>query len=126
LRLRKTLAVLAAQLALAGGVLAVEIDGDLMRGIDDTTKSLDSDVAQKDAKAAAAAARELVDAFAKVESHYAETPATADAAGYAHKAQGHAADVVKAIAANDFDAAAEAVDKLAHSCKSCHDVYKKT
>jgi cytochrome c556 len=126
LSLRKSLAALAASLALASGVLAVEIDGDLMRGIDETTKSLDSEVAQKDAKAAAAAARELVDTFAKVESHYAGSPATADAAGFAHKAQGYAADVVKAIDANDFDAASEAVDKLAHSCKSCHDVYKKT
>jgi hypothetical protein len=126
LSLRKTFLALAAQFALAGAVLAMEIDGDLMRGIDETTKNLDSEVAQKDAKAAVAAARELVDTFARVESHYAATPQTADAAGYAHKAQGFAADALKALDANDFDAAADAVDKLAHSCKSCHDVYKKT
>ncbi len=124
--LRKTLFALAAQLALAGAVVAMEIDGDLMRGIDDATRSLDSEVAQKDARAAAAAARELVDTFARVESHYAATPQTTDAAGYAHKAQGYAADVLKAVDANDFAAAADAVDRLAHSCKSCHDVYKKS
>ena len=123
--LRKTIALLAASLA-ALGAFAMDIDADLMRGIDDTTKSLDSDVAQKDAKAAAAEARELVETFAKVESHYADKPDTADAAGFAHKAQAYAADAAKAIEASDFDAAAEAVDKLTHSCKSCHDVYKKT
>ena len=124
--LRKTILVLAAQLVALGAVFAMDVDSDLMRGIDDTTKSLDSDVAQKDAKAAAAEARELVETFAKVESHYAEKSDTSDAAGFARKAQGYAADAVKAIDASDFDAAAEAVDKLTHSCKSCHDVYKKT
>ena len=125
MRLRTTTLALAASLATLAA-FAVDVDADLMRGIDDTTKSLDSDVAQKDAKAAAAEARELVETFAKVESHYADKADTADAAGFARTAQGYARDAAAAIDASDFDAAAQAVDKLAHSCKSCHDVYKKT
>jgi len=117
----------AAALALAASAFgdSLEVDGDLMRGIDDTAKSLDSDVGQKDAKAAAAGARALVDTFARVASHYGEKPETADAAGFAHRTQELAAQALKAIEASDFDAAGEAVAQLTRSCKRCHDVYKK-
>ena len=116
-----------AALALAGAASSegVDVDGDLMRGIDDAAKSLDSDVAQKDAKAAAADARALVETFAKVESHYGEKPEAADAVGFAHQTQALAAQALKAIEANDFDAAGDAVAQLTRSCRNCHEVYKK-
>ena len=117
------------QFALLGTALcaadAVDVDGDLMRGIDDTAKSLDSEVAQKDAKAALADARSLVETFARIESHYGQKPETADAVGFAHKTQALAAQALKAIEAQDFDAAGEAVAQLTRSCKTCHEVYKK-
>jgi len=103
----------------------VDVDGDLMRGIDDTAKELDSDIAQKDAKAAATAARSLVETFSHVEARYGEKPETADAVGFAHKTQELAAQALKAIEANDFDAASAAVEDLTRSCKNCHNVYKK-
>ena len=103
----------------------VDVDADLMRGVDDTAKSLDSNVAQKDAKAAAADARSLVETFAQVEAHYGAKPETADAVGFAHHTQDLAAQALKAIEANDFDAAGEAVNQLTRSCKTCHEVYKK-
>ena len=114
-------------LVLATGALCagVDVDGDLMRGIDDTAKDLDSDIAQKDAKAAAAAARSLVETFSHVEAHYGERPETADAAGFAHHTQELAAQALKAIEANDFDAANTAVEQLTRSCKTCHEIYKK-
>jgi hypothetical protein len=114
-------------LALATSALCAgfDVDGDLMRGIDDTAKDLDSNVAQKDAKAAAADARSLVETFSNVEAHYGEKPETADAVGFAHKTQELAAQALKAIEANDFDAASTAVEGLTRSCKNCHNVYKK-
>ncbi len=102
-----------------------DVDGDLMRGIDDTAKDLDSNVAQKDAKAAAADARSLVETFSHIEAHYGEKPETADAVGFAHHTQELAAQALKAIEANDFDAANTAVEQLTRSCKTCHEVYKK-
>jgi cytochrome c556 len=125
--MRKPIVFLLAQLLLLGSVASapVDVDADLMRGIDDTAKSLDSNVAQKDAKAAASEARELVETFARIESHYAEKPETADAVGFAHRSQTLAAQALKAIEAQDFDAAGEAVNQLTRSCKSCHEVYKK-
>ncbi len=125
----KTLFACLLQLALIGSALcapeAVDVDGDLMRGIDDTAKSLDSEVALKDAKAALADARALVDTFSRIESHYGQKPDTADAVGFAHQTQALAAQALKAIEAQDFDAAGEAVNQLTRSCKKCHDVYKK-
>jgi cytochrome c556 len=125
--MRKPLVFLIAQLALLGAVASapIDIDADLMRGIDDTAKSLDSDVAQKDAKAATQEARELVETFTRIEAHYAEKPETVDAVNFAHRTQMLAAQALKAIQAQDFDAAAETVNQLTRSCKSCHDVYKK-
>jgi len=125
----KTFLACIVQSVLAGSALcasaAIDVDADLMRGIDDTAKSLDSNVAQKDAKAAAADARSLVDTFARIESHYGEKPETADAVGFAHHTQDLATQTLKAIDALDFDAAGEAVNQLTRSCKTCHEVYKK-
>ena len=125
----RTLIACVLQFALLGTALcaaeAVDVDGDLMRGIDDTAKSLDSEVAQKDGKAAAADARSLVDTFAHIESHYGEKPETADAVGFAHHTQELAAQALKAIEAQDFDTAGDAVAQLTRSCKTCHEIYKK-
>ena len=121
----KRLLIAVAALAIAGAALSEDVDGDLMRGIDDTAKSLDSDVAMKDDKAAAADARSLVETFARVESHYGEKPDTADAAGFAHRTRELAAQALQAIEAKDFDAAGEAVNQLTRSCKTCHEKYKK-
>ena len=126
---KKTLRVALLQFILLGSALcaaeAIDVDGDLMRGIDDTAKSLDSNVAQKDAKAALADARSLVDTFARIESHYGQKPETADAVGFAHRTQDLAAQALKAIEAQDFEAANDAVTQLTRSCKTCHEVYKK-
>ena len=123
----KTFLAAIAPLVLATSALCAgfDVDADLMRGIDDTAKSLDSNVAQKDGKAAAADARSLVETFAHVESHYGEKPETADAVGFAHHTQDLAAQALKAIEASDFDAAGDAVAQLTRSCKTCHEVYKK-
>jgi len=124
---RKTLPLAVAGLLLAGAAFSegIDIDGELMRGIDDTAKSLDSNVASKDGTAAAADARSLVETFARVESHYGDKPDTADAVGFAHRTQELAAQALKAIEARDFDAAGEAVNQLTRSCRNCHDKYKK-
>jgi soluble cytochrome b562 len=126
---KKTLLAALLQFALLGTGLcaaeAVDVDSDLMRGIDDTAKSLDSEVALKDAKAALADAKSLVETFARIESHYGQKPDSADAVGFAHRTQALAAQTLKAIEAQDFDAASEAVNQLTRSCKTCHDVYKK-
>lgn len=121
--------VLLAQ-ALAGVALAawsapVTVDGDLMRGIDETVKSLDSDVATQNADAAVAEAKELVEAFTQVEAYYAAKPDGADGAEFARKVRELAQQVQQRTQAHDFGPAGESVDALTRSCKACHKVYRK-
>ena len=124
--MRKTLIFMALQLALLGGVMSAtfEIRDDDMRDIEDTLKSLDSNVALKDRKAAGEA-RELQDYFQQVERFYAVQPDKADAVGFSRKTVELAARVRAAVESGDFDAAGDAVAQLARSCKTCHDVYKE-
>lgn len=100
-----------------------EITADDMRDIEDTFKSLDSNVVLKDKKAAAEA-RELVAYFQKVEGHYATQPDKASGVGFARKTHELASQLAAAVEAGNFDAASEAASQLPRSCKACHDVYK--
>ena len=122
--MRRTLAILALAGLAAGGVRSAdaELTPELMQTIEDTTKSLDSDVASKDASGEA---RELLTLLAQVEQHYAKKGDAPDAVGFSQKTQAYASAVLKHIESNEFDAASDAVGQLARSCKSCHEVYKK-
>lgn len=101
-----------------------EIDQDFMHALEDTTKSLDSNVAQKDLKASMADIKEIEGSMKQVEAFYVKKGNAADAVDFARKTGGFASEVEKSIAAHDFDAASDSVSSLVHSCKSCHDVYK--
>lgn len=124
--MRQFVLFLTLQLALLGTVLcaAFEIADDDMRDIEDTFKSLDSNVTLKDTKAAAEAA-ELVAYFKTVEGFYAQKPETADGAGFARKTHEAAALVVQSVSAGHYDEALEAVQQINKTCKRCHDVYKQ-
>ncbi|HEX3139984.1 MAG TPA: hypothetical protein VHQ87_08015 [Rhizobacter sp.] len=125
--MRPKTAFLLSQLVLLGSVASAqfEITADAMRDIEDTTKSLDSNVALKEAKSAVAEAKELVVFFRQVEGYYALKPDAADAVGYARKTHELAAQALAAIEAQNFDQAGDSVAALTRSCKTCHDVYKK-
>jgi len=102
-----------------------EVDSDLMRNIEDTTKSLDSNLSLKDAKSASAEAKELAALFAQVEEFYTRKGDAADAVGFSRKTHDLAEEVLKAIDAGDYGTASTSVVALTRSCKSCHEVYKK-
>jgi len=123
--MRKVFVFAALHLALLGGVMSAqfEVSADDMREMEDTVRDLDSHVALKE-KEAAAAARGMAAYFQKLEAHYAATPATADAVGFARKSHELADQVAKAVEGGDFEAAADSVGQLTRSCKTCHDVYK--
>jgi cytochrome c556 len=124
--MRKTLVFIALHLALLGGVASAqfEIRDDDMRDIEETLKSLDSNVALKQRKAAAEAA-ELQAYFQQVEAFYAAKPDAADGVAFSRKTLELAARVRAAVEAGNFDAAGDAVGQLTRSCKTCHDVYKE-
>jgi soluble cytochrome b562 len=124
--MRKLLVFLGLSLTLFGSVLSAqfEITDDAMRDIEDTAKSLDSHVVLKDKKAALAEVQELIAYFRQVEGFYAAKPDAGDGVEFARKTHVLAEDVLKSIEAGNFDQAAESVNTLTRSCKTCHDVYK--
>jgi cytochrome c556 len=122
----RTLSVfLSLTLVLLGPVSSAqfEITADNMRDIEDVAKSLDSNVALKDAKAVDEA-RELVAFFQQVEAFYVQKGDAAQGVGFARKSHELAKQALAAVEAKNYDAAGEAVNALTRSCKTCHDVYK--
>jgi hypothetical protein len=124
--MRKLALMISLSLALSAGALAAafEVSDDDMREIEDTFKSLDSNVTLKDKKAFAEA-QELVAYFKKVEGFYAAKPDTPDGVAFARKAHAAAAELAQAVEAGNYDAAVSQVQALQRSCKQCHDVYKQ-
>jgi hypothetical protein len=104
---------------------AVELDTDLMQNIDDTNKSLASNIALKDGKAAIADAKSMNDMFGTVETYFVQKGDAANAVELTKQSRELTLAIVKAVTANDYDAATDAATTLSRTCKKCHTFYKK-
>ncbi|MFZ6872648.1 hypothetical protein ACO0LF_11315 [Undibacterium sp. Di27W] len=121
------LSLLAAMTSLASLAVAVaEVDMDLMQRIEESTKSVDSNISLKDGKAALADAREIEEMFSQVELYYKHKGDATDAIEYARKSKNFATELIRQVSEKDFDNASATVGALAKSCKTCHQVYKKS
>lgn len=120
------LLALALPLLVVGSVLAAQADlsADDMREAEETLHNLDSRISLQDRKALDDA-KELARYFQQVEGHFSTRADAARGVDFAHRSQGHAAAIVAAVEAGDFDAAQDSLTELTRSCKSCHEVYKK-
>ena len=125
---RRAFSALATLLALAGGVRSAEeeLDTDLMHSIEDANKSLASNIAIKEAKAARTDAKELAQMFATVEACYTTTGDAADAVELAQKSRALSTQILQQISANDFSVATDSATTLSRTCKTCHTFYKKS
>ena len=113
---------------LASGVRSAE-DGfgtELMQSIEDSNKSLASNIALKEAKGASADAKELADMFAKVQTYYAQKGDAADAVELARKCHDLTLKIQSSVTANDYSTATGAATDLSRTCKTCHNFYKKS
>lgn len=126
--MRKALGVIGLLLAVVGGVQAAnaELDFDLMQNIEDTNKSLSSNIALKDVKGSSADARELHRMFTDVEAHFVARGDAPDAVELSRKSLGLTQDIRQAVESGQFDAATEAATNLSRTCRSCHTFYKKS
>lgn len=126
--MRKAMIFTAALLMLAGVVQSAEteLDSDLMQNIEDTNKSLSSNIALKDTKGSLSDAKELGEMFVKVETFFVAKGDANDAVDLARKSKGLADSIVKSISAKDFDAATTDSTTLSRTCRTCHTFYKKT
>ncbi|WP_085316585.1 hypothetical protein [Derxia lacustris] len=127
--MRKAIAAAVALLALvAGSALSAEdeLDTDLMQSIEDSNKSLASNIAIKDGKGATTDAKDLAEMFAKVEGFYVKKGDAADAVDLSKKSRELTAQILQQVGAKNFDAATDSATTLSRTCKTCHNFYKKS
>lgn len=125
--MRKVIIVSGLLAVLAAGIswAEAELDTDLMQAIEDTNKSLSSNISLKDAKAATSDAQELTQMFDKVEGFFVKKGGAENAVDLAKKSRDLAQEIVKSVAANNFDAATDSATTLSRTCRTCHTFYKK-
>lgn len=103
-----------------------EVDVDLMQAIEDTNKSLASNIAIKDAKASTADAKELEQMFGKVEQFFVDKGDAPDAVDLAKKSKELSIEIVKSVTAQDFETATNSATSISRNCRTCHTFYKKS
>ena len=101
------------------------LDDDLMQNIEDSTKSLTSNIALKDIKGGSVDAKELAEMFAKVEVFYQQKGDASEAVDLSRKSRELSVEVGKDITSRNFDHANELATSLSKTCKTCHSIYKK-
>ena len=126
--MRKLIIAAALVPALIGIVQAAdaELDMDIMQTIEDTNKSLSSNIAIQNAPASTADAKELQELFAKVESHFVAKGDAADAVDLSRKSKDLASSIISSVAKKDFNTATDAATDLSRTCRTCHTFYKKS
>ncbi len=134
--MRKVIVSLALSGTLAGLTVATgpvrsaeaqaELGTDLMQAIEDSNKSLSSNISLKDAKASASDAREINQAFIQVEAYFAARPDAHDAVELAKKTRELTDQIVQSVGSGNFDAAADSATALSRTCRTCHTFYKKS
>lgn len=112
---------------MAGSVVAaqVTIDEDYMQTMEDRQKSLTSNIALKNVKAATEDAKELDEMFNDVEAYYVQKGNADDAVNWSRESKDLSVAIKKYVAANDFDTASVSATTMAKTCKACHRIYKK-
>jgi ribosomal protein L9 len=126
--MRKLIVVFSA-LAVLGGVVRAadgELDMDLMQTIEDTNRSLSSNIATQNTSGSTSDAKELHDLFVKVESHFVAKGDAADAVDLSRKSIELTDTIVKSVGSKDFGTASEAATTLSRTCRTCHTFYKKS
>jgi hypothetical protein len=120
-------AFLVMALLLAGRALSApaELGMELMQTIEDTNKSLASNIALRDAKASLSDAAELDGLLAQVETHFAARGDAANAVELSRQSRTLTQKIIQSVNARDFDAATDAATGLSRTCRTCHTFYKK-
>jgi len=126
--MRKTINLCGIIFVLATGIVYAEAEFDfetLMEAIDNNSHNLQGNIANKDATATIALAKEMHDEFKLVEGYFEKRGNAADAVTDAKRYEDMADEIVKFAEANDFEAASNKAIEISKSCDmACHDTYK--
>ena len=129
-RARATLAAVVAltlvAAALTGARAASILDFDIwMRAIDKHSVDVQKNIDARKPDAAIVDAQELARLYGLMEAYFVADGHAPDAVTMSQSGKALAVAIPTALAAQDFDAASDAVAQLTRSCKTCHEVYKK-
>ena len=102
-----------------------EMGMDLMQNIEDSNKSLSSNIALANKQAAGADARDLARMFKEVETFFEQKGDAKNAVDLARQSRELSADIVQLVATGKFDAATDKATTLSRTCRTCHTFYKK-
>jgi hypothetical protein len=103
----------------------VEMDMDLMQNIEDTNKSLSSNIAQEKVTESKTDAQALDSMFAIVETHFVKKGDAENAVDLAKKSRTLATTIIQSVDAKNFESATNSATELSRACRSCHTFYKK-
>jgi hypothetical protein len=112
---------------LAAGTVSLDLsdfNDDAMRDMDDTMKTLDSDIATREIISIARSATAIGEGLKYAQDYFSKKGNVEDAVRWAKQGQDLAAAVGTAARGNDFDTALSKYDLLVKTCRACHDVYK--
>lgn len=124
--MRKVIVLFAVSMALSAGVRsAEELSVDLMQSIEDTNKSLSSNIALSNKQAATADAKELTQMFAQVETFFDHKGDAKNAVDLARQSKELSTEIVGFVAVDNFESATTAATTLSRTCRTCHTFYKK-
>ncbi len=97
----------------------------LMESIDNNSHNLQGNIVNKDTNAAIALAKKMQSDFKLVEGFFEKRGNAADAVTDAKRYEDMAAEIVKFVEANNFEAASNKAIEISKSCDmACHDTYK--
>jgi cytochrome c556 len=117
-------------LGLSVGVWAAEeidlsdFNEDVMRDMDDTVKSLDSDIATHESAAAVSDARLVGQGLKQAEDYFTRKGHLERAVKLAQQGEDQVAGVEKSATAGDFESALSGYEALVKTCRACHDAYR--
>jgi hypothetical protein len=103
----------------------IELDTDLMQTIEDTNKSLSSNIAMQRGDASLSDAKDLTGMFDIVEAYFIKKGDAANAVDLSKKSKDLTLDIARLISEKNFDSATNLATDLSRTCKSCHTFYKK-
>lgn len=124
--MRKVILIVAASVFVSAAVRsAEEMSVDLMQNIEDTNKSLSSNIALGNKAAASTDAKELTQMFAEVETYFNHKGDASNAVDLAKQSKDLSNQIAGYVEANNFESATTAATTLSRTCRTCHTFYKK-
>ncbi|MDD5125902.1 hypothetical protein [Methylovulum sp.] len=115
-------------LVLVTGIVYAEAEFDfeeLMETIDTNSHNLQDNISNKNTEGTVALAKEMQNSFKLVEGYFEKRGDAADAVTDAKRYENMAAEIVKFVEANDFEAASNKAIEISKACDTaCHDTYK--